>query len=121
MYGSDILCGISKGTFEIRHKISYPYIERCYFYTTLKFQELLDLRAHKCFWNAPQITTQKRLHPTTMASISRKASDYHFTLPRLFDKKHNYRAPWNIEWYDIRYALATTLATKMFGSVYFSK
>ena len=27
MYGLDILCGISKGTFEIPHKISYPYIE----------------------------------------------------------------------------------------------
>ena len=25
MYGLDILCGISKGTFEIPHKISYPY------------------------------------------------------------------------------------------------
>ena len=27
MYGQDILCGISKGTFEIPHKIPYPYIE----------------------------------------------------------------------------------------------
>ena len=27
MYGYDILCGISKGTFEISHKISYPYID----------------------------------------------------------------------------------------------
>ena len=33
----DILCGISKVTFEIPHKISYPYIERYDFYTTLKF------------------------------------------------------------------------------------
>ena len=31
MYGQDILCGISKGTFEIPHKISYPYIERYVF------------------------------------------------------------------------------------------
>ena len=37
MYGLDILCGISKGTFEIPHKISYPYIERYFFYETLKF------------------------------------------------------------------------------------
>ena len=29
----DILCGISKGTFEISHKISHPYIERCGFYS----------------------------------------------------------------------------------------
>ena len=53
MYGWDILCGISKVPFEIPHKISYPYIERYDFYTTLKFQELLDLRAHTRFWNAP--------------------------------------------------------------------
>ena len=33
----DILCGISKGTFEIPHKISYPYIERCEFYSQVKF------------------------------------------------------------------------------------
>ena len=36
MYGKDILCGISKGTFEIPHKISYPYIERCGFYSQVK-------------------------------------------------------------------------------------
>ena len=36
MNGKGILCGISKGTFEIPPKISYPYIERRDFYTTLK-------------------------------------------------------------------------------------
>ena len=36
MYGEDILSGISKGTFEIPHKISYPYIERCEFYSLVK-------------------------------------------------------------------------------------
>ena len=36
MYGLDILSGISKGTFEIPHKISYPYIERDDFYSVLK-------------------------------------------------------------------------------------
>ena len=39
--------------FEIPHKISCPYIERYDFYTKLKFQELLDLRAHMCFAMAP--------------------------------------------------------------------
>ena len=43
-----------KGTFKILHKISYPYIERCRFYSQVKIEELLDLRAHKCFWNAPR-------------------------------------------------------------------
>ena len=36
MYGSDILCGILKGTFEIPRKISYQYIERYRFYPQLK-------------------------------------------------------------------------------------
>ena len=53
MYVYDILCGISKVPFEIPHRISYPYIERYDFYTTLKFWGLLDLRAHTRFWNAP--------------------------------------------------------------------
>ena len=35
MYGWDILGGISKGAFEIPHKISYPYIERYNLYTVL--------------------------------------------------------------------------------------
>ena len=37
MYEYDILCGIWKVPFEIPYKISYSYIERYYFYTTLKF------------------------------------------------------------------------------------
>ena len=37
MCGQDILCGISKGTFEILHKISYPYIERYDIYPKLTF------------------------------------------------------------------------------------
>ena len=45
MHGQDIVCGISKGTFEIPHKISYPYIERYDIHATLKFYKLLDLRA----------------------------------------------------------------------------
>ena len=53
MYGYDILCEIWKVPFEIPHKISYPYIERYDFYTTLKCYELLDSRAHMCFWNTP--------------------------------------------------------------------
>ena len=40
MHGYDILCGISKGTFEIPHKISYPYTERCLFYSEVNIQKL---------------------------------------------------------------------------------
>ena len=54
MYGWDILCGISKGTFEIPHTISYPYIEKCAFHSQVKIEEPLNLRVHKCFWNAAQ-------------------------------------------------------------------
>ena len=36
IYGWDILCGISKGTFEIPHKISYPYIERYVIHSNMR-------------------------------------------------------------------------------------
>ena len=55
MYGCDILCGISKGTFEIPHKISCPYIQRCLFYADVKILELLDLRDFDRFWNCPLV------------------------------------------------------------------
>ena len=55
MYGQVILCGISKGTFEIPHKISYPYIERCVVCQEMKIKELPDLQACKRFWNAPLV------------------------------------------------------------------
>ena len=54
MYEQDILHGISKGTFEIPHKISCSYIARFDFDTKLKFWEFLDLRVHKCFRNTSQ-------------------------------------------------------------------
>ena len=57
MYGQDILCEISKVPFEFPHKIPHPYIERYDFYTMSNFYELLGLRAHKCFWNAPQTSS----------------------------------------------------------------
>ena len=59
MYGEDILCEIWKVSFEIPHKISYPHIERYDFYTTLKFKELLGLRALTRFWNNPWSFMQK--------------------------------------------------------------
>ena len=49
MYGLDVLCEISKATFEIPHKISYPYIERDDFYLVVKIQELSHLRARRLF------------------------------------------------------------------------
>ena len=38
MNGYDILCGISKGTFEIPQKIFYPYIENVDFIHRWKFK-----------------------------------------------------------------------------------
>ena len=44
MCGWNIMCGISKGTFEIPHKTSYPYIEND-FYSVFGSQiyELVDV------------------------------------------------------------------------------
>ena len=50
MNGQDILCG--KVPFDIPHKTSCPYIETCELYSEAKIKELLDLRAHKCFYKA---------------------------------------------------------------------
>ena len=52
MYGKDILGGISKGSFEFAHKISYPYIERGDVYSVLKIYEISDLRTRNRFWKA---------------------------------------------------------------------
>ena len=51
MHVCDILCEVSKGTSEIHHKISYPYIEMDDSYSELNIKELSDLRARKRFWN----------------------------------------------------------------------
>ena len=38
------------------HTKSYQYNERCVVYWWVKIYELLDLRARKCLWNAPQVS-----------------------------------------------------------------
>ena len=53
MYGSDILCGISKDTFEIPHKISYPYIESCRFYPRDENLRALRFKSSKVFQKRP--------------------------------------------------------------------
>ena len=45
MYVEDILCGISKETFEIPHKISYPYI-----YSVLKIEEVSNVFETAPWW-----------------------------------------------------------------------
>ena len=71
MYVQDISSGISKVPFEIPHKMSYPYIERSAFNSQMKILELLDLRARKPFWNAPQVTYIKGIISLT---------DYHWKI-----------------------------------------
>ena len=56
----DVFCGISKGTFEIPHKIYRTYLDRYDLYTTLIFEELLDSRAHTRFLNACQNPDKSR-------------------------------------------------------------
>ena len=46
MYGQDILSGTSRGTFEIQHKIAYPYIEKYDFTQCSKCWEQLYLMIH---------------------------------------------------------------------------
>ena len=46
MCSSDILCRISKGTFEIPHKISELHIERYDLHRMLDFWKLSDLTGH---------------------------------------------------------------------------
>ena len=43
MYGEDILCEISKVSFETLNKIPNPYTERCVFYPETKIKLLLNL------------------------------------------------------------------------------
>ena len=43
-----------KGTLWNSTQKSYPHIKRCAFYSQVKIEVLLDLRAHKPFWNAPR-------------------------------------------------------------------
>ena len=86
MYGWYILCGISKVPFEIPHKISHPYIKRCVFYWDVKIQELLDLRAHKCFWNAPLGKQITRISPILRSLLPRDCG-----VPLLFETTHNHQ------------------------------
>ena len=53
MYGWNILCEISKGTFEIPYKISYLYIERYDFLQCWKFKSSQIDEPVCVFLNAP--------------------------------------------------------------------
>ena len=60
MYKQDMLCEISKVTFEIPHKTSYPYHERCVVCLVKKIVELQGLQARKRFWNTPEMPYNHR-------------------------------------------------------------
>ena len=47
-------------SFQIPHKIFYPYIERCRFYPQVKLSEFFDIRAHQYFWIAHGVTSCAR-------------------------------------------------------------
>ena len=48
MYRLNIFTGISKGSIEIAHKICYLYIEKCVFYSEVKFWQV-----YECFEMVP--------------------------------------------------------------------
>ena len=89
MYGYDILCGISKGTIEIPHKISYPYIERCRFYSQVNFRALKLLKSSSVLLNPhpgfiiSRCTTGKFLLMNSFASKRKKYVDSTFASPPL--------------------------------------
>ena len=73
--GKDILCGISKDTFEITHLLSYQYIERCKFYAMLKIWKLPNLRVRERFWIAPWSIVPSRpafKQQNTIVSVARQ-------------------------------------------------
>ena len=55
MYVKDILCRISKVTFEIPCKISYLYIERCNFYMKLEDLRALEFKGSNAFLKFPLV------------------------------------------------------------------
>ena len=96
MYGFDILCGISEVPFEIPHKISYPYIDRCIFYSGVQASELSDLSARERFWNDPRSTlgmeTGLQVHLIDETWYSLTPS---FDHSRAFDIMHRHRRTFN--------------------------
>ena len=52
IFQCNIFCvELQKVHFQIPHKISHPYIQRRVFYSEMNIQEIVDLRAQKCFQN----------------------------------------------------------------------
>ena len=70
-----------KGTFEITHKISYPYIERCEFYSHVNNQVVLDVRA-KRFWTPTPPHHPNQPPPPT--PLHHAASAYHAVVKMWF-------------------------------------
>ena len=57
MYGFKILCEISKGTFEISHKILNPYAAKYAFWCLLFLRmsyDIFELWRHNPEWDGPQ-------------------------------------------------------------------
>ena len=64
MYGWDIVCGISKVTFEIPHKISNPYIKICFLYN-IEILRALRFKSSYAFLKCPPHPTPTHPPPTT--------------------------------------------------------
>ena len=54
VYGFKILCEISKGTFEISHKILNLYTANMYFTVFFACDDIFELWRHKPQWDGPQ-------------------------------------------------------------------
>ena len=58
MYVKDILCEISKGNFEIPHKISEPYIEKFHFLYKIEILRALRFKRSEVFLKRPLVCYQ---------------------------------------------------------------
>ena len=72
MYGYKILCGISKVPFEIPHKISYPYTEKC----AVENLRALRFKSSYAFLKPPRIQNSL-LKPLNLHSPQRIGSKVH--------------------------------------------
>ena len=71
IYGLGSLYGISKVPFEIPHKISDSYIERCVVYSEVKTYELVYLWSHNHFWNDPQVSVSWSLGNSDQSNVNK--------------------------------------------------
>ena len=91
MCGQDILCVISKVPFEIPHKISYPYTERCVSIKQSKLKSSQILKLWHFFFNVPQALMS---YYSIIAVVNTESHVYNMVSCSKNDNKHPIAGPW---------------------------